>query len=184
MRKHKSEVLNASLEEQPLLLSISQDPFLILKVNKCIYTVLFQKEYKGEIRERLPTQRGKAKTSIGVLTRIIGSGAMLVFLCDSARVLSGLVDSGETLEKKTYTLKMLSSWTKLPFPILKQCDLTKFFFVFDWVGTRWTMSIHGVSGEAKVTCIMNQYSLKGQGPVLKMNQNREVGIPPVCCQVW
>jgi len=45
------------------------------------------------------------------------------------------------------------------------------------------MSVHEVSGKAEVTCIMIQYSLKDQGPVLLMNQNREVGILQVCCQV-
>ena len=53
---------------------------------------------------------------------------------------------------------------KLPFPIFKHCDLAENFVVFGWVGTRWTMSVHGVSGEAKVTCTMNQYSLKNPRP--------------------
>jgi len=42
------------------------------------------------------------------------------------------------------------------------------------------MSIHGVSGEDEVTHTMIQYSLKDQGPVLSMDQNREAGIQPVC----
>lgn len=45
------------------------------------------------------------------------------------------------------------------------------------------MSIHGESGEAEVICTMNQYSLKGQSLVLKMNQNKEVGIQLLYHQV-
>lgn len=121
--------------------------------------------------------------SIGVLTKLAGSGATLLFLCDIVGVLSRPTGSGEKLEMKTYTLKILISQTKLPFSILKHYDLVENFVVFDWIGTRWTMYVHGVSREAKVTYRMNQYSLKGQGPVLKMNQNREVGIQPACHQV-
>lgn len=46
-----SEVLHASLKEQPLLLSISRDPYSTPKVNKCLCTVLLNntklKEEKG-----------------------------------------------------------------------------------------------------------------------------------------
>lgn len=45
------------------------------------------------------------------------------------------------------------------------------------------MSIHEVSGKSKIICMMNQYSLKDQGPALKMNQYGEGGIPPVYHQV-
>jgi len=45
------------------------------------------------------------------------------------------------------------------------------------------MSIHGVNGEDEVIYMMNQYSLKDPGVALKMNQNIEVGIQPVCHHV-
>jgi len=37
-------------------------------------------EIKSERRERLPTQRGEVSNSIRVLSRLAGSGEMLVFL--------------------------------------------------------------------------------------------------------
>ena len=53
-------------------------------------------------------------------------------------------------------------------------------FVFEWVDRRWTMSFHGVSGEAEVTFIVIQYSLIDQGRVLSMDQYREYGIQLMC----
>ena len=44
--------------------------------------------------------RGEARNSVGVLSRLAGSRAMLVFLCDSVGVLSKLAGTGETLEMK------------------------------------------------------------------------------------
>ena len=74
------------------------------------------KKYKGERRERLLAQRGEACNSTGVLTRLASSGAMCVFSCDSIGVLSRPAGSEETLEMKTYTLKIFISRAKLPFP--------------------------------------------------------------------
>ena len=42
---------------------------------------------KGERKERLLVQRGDASNSIGVLTKLVGSEAMLVFLRDYDEVL-------------------------------------------------------------------------------------------------
>ena len=81
------------------MLSISWDPSSAPKINKFLCTVLFR-EYKGERRERLPTQGGDASNSAGVLTRLSSSRAMLVFLCDSTGVLSRLGGSGATPEMK------------------------------------------------------------------------------------
>ena len=72
-------------------------------------------------------QRGEVGNSTEVLTRLAGSGRMLVFPGDSAGVLSRTDGSGETPEMKTYTLQILGSRTKLPFPLLKHCDFTEFF---------------------------------------------------------
>jgi len=58
------------------------------------------KNESGERRERLPAQRGDACNSTEVLTRLIGSGAMLVYLHDSIGVLSRPVGSGATQEMK------------------------------------------------------------------------------------
>ena len=59
-------------------------------------------------------QRGEACNSIGVLTRLTGSGAMHVLLCDFAGVLFRLLGSRETPKMKTYTLKIYNSQAKLP----------------------------------------------------------------------
>ena len=45
-------------------------------------------------------QGGDASNSVKALTRLIGSGAMLVFLCDSTGVLSKLARSGATPQMK------------------------------------------------------------------------------------
>lgn len=45
-------------------------------------------------------------------------------------------------------------------------------FMFNQDGTDGTMFIHGVSGEAKVICMMNQYSLENWDPAQK-NQPRQ-----------
>jgi len=74
MRKSKSEVLHASLKEQPLLLSIIQNPSSTPKINKCLYTILLKKNKnigKGERRGRLLAQRGEARKSTGVLTSLL-----------------------------------------------------------------------------------------------------------------
>jgi len=68
-----------------------------------------EKKYKGQRRERLPTQRGEACNSTGVLTKLTGSGAMRVFLHDSVGVLSRPIGNGVILEMKTYTLKIFNS---------------------------------------------------------------------------
>ena len=107
MRKPMSEVLHASLKDQPVLLSISRDPSSTLKINKCLSTILFKK-YKDERREILPTHGGEACKSIGVLTKLAGNGEMFVFLCDFTRVLSRSTGSRSTLEMKTHTLKIFN----------------------------------------------------------------------------
>ena len=45
-------------------------------------------------------QRGDASNATGVLTRLVGRRAMLVFLCDSVGVLSRPAGSGATPEMK------------------------------------------------------------------------------------
>jgi len=125
-----SEVLLDSLKEQPLLLSISQDPSSTLKINKCLCTVLFKK-YKGERRERLPTQRGEACNSTGVRSRLASSGEMCLFLCDFVGVLSRPASSGATPDLKNYTLEFFNSQDKLPFLISKHYDQVETFVVFD-----------------------------------------------------
>jgi len=47
-------------------------------------------------KERLLAHGGDASNSVGVLTRLAGNGAMLMFLCDSTGVLSRLAHSGAT----------------------------------------------------------------------------------------
>jgi len=66
-------------------------------------------KYKGERRERIPAQKGEACNSTRVLTRLIGSGEMCMFLRDSTGVLSRPDGSGATPEMKTYTLKIFNS---------------------------------------------------------------------------
>ena len=104
-----SEVLHASFKEQCLLLSISRDPSSPQKINKFLCTVLLKKNYKGKRRERLPAQRGEACNSTGVLTRFVGSEAMLLLLHDSVGALSRSPGSRATPEMKTYTLKIFNS---------------------------------------------------------------------------
>lgn len=58
--------------------------------------------------------------------RLASNGAMSLFLCDSVRVISRPTSSGETLDMKTYTMKIFNSQAKLPFPILKHCDQDEF----------------------------------------------------------
>jgi len=72
-------------------------------------------KYKGERRERLHAERGDACNSMGVLTRLAGSGPMCVFLCDFTGVLSRTTGNGATPEMKTYTLKIFNLQAKLPF---------------------------------------------------------------------
>jgi len=76
-------------------------------------------------------QRGEACSSLGVLTRLTGSGAMCVFLRDFFGVLSRLDGRGTTPEMKTYTLKIFNSQAKLPFFDLKQYDQAKIFILSD-----------------------------------------------------
>lgn len=77
------------------------------------------KKYIGERRERLLVQRGEAHNSTWVLTKLVGSGEMCVFMRDSIRVLSRPTRSRATREMKTYTLEIFNSRAKLPFPDLK-----------------------------------------------------------------
>jgi len=135
MRKFESELLHTSLMEKPLLLSTIRDPSSTPKINKVPIHSPLSKNKKSQRRERLPTQRGEARNSIRVLTKLTASGAMSVFLHDSVKVLSNPANSGATSEMKTYSLKILSSQAKLPFLILKHYDLAKSFVVFDYVGT-------------------------------------------------
>lgn len=60
----------------------------------------FEKNEKVERRERLPVQRGDTNNSATELTRLTGSRSMLVFLCDSIRVLSRPLGSKATPEMK------------------------------------------------------------------------------------
>jgi len=126
---------------------------------------------------------GEAWNSTGVLAKLTDSGAMCVFLRDSARVLSMPSGSGATPEMKNYTLKIFNSRAKLPFPDSKHCDKAELLIVIDWVGKMWTMYVHGVSGEAEVTRTTIQYSPKDQGPMIAMNWNKEARVLPVCHQV-
>ena len=73
-------------------------------------------KYKSKRRERHLAQRGEACNSTGVLTRLVSSGAMCVFLCDSVMVLSRLDGSGKTPRDETYTFNFLKlvSQTTLP----------------------------------------------------------------------
>ena len=54
-------------------------------------------------------QGGDESNFVGVLTKLAGSGAMLVFLCDSTGVLSRPAGSGATREMETYTLNFFNS---------------------------------------------------------------------------
>lgn len=51
-------------------------------------------------KRKASAQGSDASNSIKVLTRLVGSGAMLVFLCDSTIVLSRPAGSEATLEMK------------------------------------------------------------------------------------
>ena len=64
---------------------------------------------------------------------------MCVFLRDSARVLSKPTGNRETLEMKTYTLKIFNSQAKLPFPDSKHWDLS---WNFDCVWLSWQKVNH------------------------------------------
>lgn len=68
----------------------------------------------GERRERLLAQVGDARTSSGVMTRLAGSRAMLMFLCDSTRVLSRPAGSGATPEMKLRLWRLYCLCTYLP----------------------------------------------------------------------
>jgi len=61
-------------------------------------------------------QRGEARNSARVLSRLVGNRAMFVFLHDSVGVLSRPAGSGATQEMKNYTLKNLNLQATLPFP--------------------------------------------------------------------
>lgn len=83
--KSKRENLNqrslyASLNKQPLLLSISRYPSSAYGMNMCICTILYKYINKGERRERLPTQTGEARNFVWLLSRITGSREMFLFL--------------------------------------------------------------------------------------------------------
>ena len=63
----------------------------------------FKKKMKNEQRERrkrLLAQRGDASNFAMVMTKLVGSRAMLMFLHDSAGVLSRPAGSGATPEMK------------------------------------------------------------------------------------
>lgn len=65
--------------------------------------------------------RGEVSNSTKVLSRLISSGEMFVFLRDFAGVFSRLAGSGETTEMKLYSENIkLASQTTLP--DLKHCD--------------------------------------------------------------
>jgi len=113
------------------LLSISQDPSSTSKINKFLCTVLFQKKNnEGERRERLPAQRGEIGNSTRVLSRLAGSGEMLVFLRDFIKVLSRLAGTKQHQRRKIYfeNLKLVSQIT---LPNLKHCDLAEFCVFFN-----------------------------------------------------
>ncbi len=55
--KPKSEVLHDSLKEEPLPLSISQDPSSAPKINKCLCIVLFSKIQRRKKRNDSYTER-------------------------------------------------------------------------------------------------------------------------------
>ena len=76
------------MKEQPLLLSISQDPSSASKMNKC------------ERIDSLPTERGDTGNFVRVLTNLAGSDTMLVFPRDSVEVLSRPAGSGATPRMK------------------------------------------------------------------------------------
>ena len=59
-------------------------------------------------------QRGDASNSIGELTRLVGSGAMLVFLCDSTGVLSRPTGSEETPKMKLRLWQLYFLCTNIP----------------------------------------------------------------------
>jgi len=65
---------------------------------------------------QLPTQRGEESNFIMVLSRLVGSGVMFLFLCDSTRVLSKPTSSRATPNMEKNTLKILSLRAKIPFP--------------------------------------------------------------------
>ena len=140
-------------------------------------------KYKGERRERLPTQRGEACNSTRVLSRLVGSGAMCVFLCDFSRVLSKPAGSGATPEMKTYTLKIFNSWAKLPFPDSKHWGL-RWNFVFVWLSWKRVNHVCPSGKWGNWSNLHNDSILRERlGLVLAMKWNREAGVIPVCCQV-
>ena len=63
-----------------------------------------------------------------VLSRLPGSGAMLVLLHDSIEVLSKPAGNRPTPEMKNYTLKILSLRAKLPFLIVRRSRSRKMKF--------------------------------------------------------
>lgn len=63
--KPKSEVLHASLKEQPLLLSISWDPSFTPKINKFLCIVLFSKDTKAKEEKGFMSREVKQETPPG-----------------------------------------------------------------------------------------------------------------------
>lgn len=89
------------------------------------------KKYKGERRESILAQRGEACKYTKVLTRLVGSRGMRVFLHDSTGVLSRPTRSGAELEMKTYNLKIFNLQAKIPFTNSKYCDQVELLIVFE-----------------------------------------------------
>jgi len=106
---------------------------------------------------------------------------------DNARVLSRPIGNGATPEMKIILWNCLTRKPNYPSRFWNTVIKMKLVVSFEWVGKRWTMSIHAISGEVEVTCTTIQYYMIDQGPVLSMDQNREPSIQPMCwqcCSGW
>jgi len=65
MSNPKSEVLHASLKEQPFLFSISQDPSSTLKINMLLCKNLFSKNIKEKEDKELMHREVKKENPLG-----------------------------------------------------------------------------------------------------------------------
>ena len=159
MRKPMSDALHASLEEQPLLLSISRDPSSAPKITKCLLILLLKntkvKEEKGFLCREV-----KQATPPGYWP---GSLAVEQCVCSCITPLGYCL--GLLASKKHQRWKLIlwkSSTRELNYPSwIRNIEIqTEIVIVFDWVGKGWTMYVHGVSRETEITCTSIQYSPK------------------------
>ena len=158
MRKPMSEVLHSSPKEQPLPISINGDPSSTPKINKCLCIVLLKnmnaKEEKGFLRRVV-----KHATPTRYWPSSLAVEKCVCSCVTSPGYCPGLLAAEQHQRWKVILWKLSTHELKYPSHIRNTVIKLKLVAVFDWVGKRWTMFVHGVSGETEVTRTSIQYSL-------------------------